>query len=101
MARIEINEALNVANKSYCNIIIIMTIREHFLQALYDMSERELRAIDRYEVGKQLNLPKEETDAIVDQLIDRGRITKIAGSGKIMLGLKEKKILDSEWRRVE
>jgi hypothetical protein len=78
-----------------------MTIPEHFLKTLYDLSERELRAIDRYEVGKQLNLPKEETDAIVNLLIDRGRITKIAGSNKIMLDLKEKKILDSEWRQVE
>ena len=78
-----------------------MTIPEHFLKALYDLSERELKAIDRYEVGKQLNLPKEETDAIVNLLIDRGRITKIAGSGEIMLDLKEKKILDSEWRQVE
>ncbi|HTH22894.1 MAG TPA: hypothetical protein VL854_11805, partial [Nitrososphaeraceae archaeon] len=67
----------------------------------YDLSERELKAIDRYEVGKQLNLPKEETDAIVNLLIDRARITKIAGSGEIMLDLKEKKILDSEWRQVE
>jgi len=78
-----------------------MTIPEHFLKTLYDLSERELRAIDRYKVGKQLNLPKEETDAIVNLLIDRGRITKIAGSGEIMLDLKEKKILDSEWRQVE
>jgi len=67
-----------------------MTIPEHFLKTLYDLSERELRAIDRYKVGKQLNLPKEETDAIVNLLIDRGRITKIAGSGEIMLDLKEK-----------
>jgi hypothetical protein len=78
-----------------------MTIREHFLKTLYDLSKRELRANDRYELGKQLNLSKEETDAIVDQLIDRGRITKVAGSSKIMLDLKEKKILDSEWRQVE
>jgi len=78
-----------------------MTIPEHFLKTLYDLSERELKAIDRYEVGKQLNLPKEETDAIVNLLIDRARITKIAGSGEIVLDLKEKKILDSEWRQVE
>ena len=78
-----------------------MTIPEHFLKTLYDLSERELKAIDRYEVGKQLNLPKEETDTIVNLLIDRGRITKIAGSGEIMLDLKEKKVLDSEWRQVE
>ena len=78
-----------------------MTTPEHFLKTLYDLSERELRAIDRYEVGKQLNLRNEETDAIVDLLIDRGRITKIAGSSKIMLDFKEKKILDSEWRKVD
>jgi hypothetical protein len=46
-----------------------------------------------------LKLPNQETDAIVDELSDRGRITKIAGT-KIMLSLNEKKILDSEWRRV-
>ena len=78
-----------------------MTIPDHFLKALYDLSERELRAIDRYEVGKQLNLPKEETDAIVNLLINRGRIGKIAGSDEIILDFKEKKILDSEWRQVE
>jgi hypothetical protein len=76
-----------------------MTVPEHFLKTLYDLSERELRAIDRYEVGKQLNLHREEADVIVDLLTNRGRITKIAGSSKIMLDLKEKKILDSEWRQ--
>ncbi|HEY7226766.1 MAG TPA: hypothetical protein VH481_01415 [Nitrososphaeraceae archaeon] len=78
-----------------------MTIRELFLKTLYDLSERELRAIDRYDVGKELNLPKEETDAIVEELSRRGRIRKMAASSKIMLSVNEKKILDSEWRRAE
>jgi hypothetical protein len=76
-----------------------MSIREHFLTKLYHLTNRELTPIDRYEVGKELNLPKQETDAIVDELSDRGRITKMLGT-KIMLSLNEKKILDSEWRRV-
>jgi hypothetical protein len=76
-----------------------MSIGEHFLTKLYHLTNRELTSIDRYEVGKELNLPKQETDAIVDELSDRGRITKIVGT-KIMLSLNEKKILDSEWRRV-
>jgi hypothetical protein len=76
-----------------------MSIREHFLTKLYHLSNRKLTPIDRYEVGKELKLPNQETDAIVDELSDRGRITKIGGT-KIMLSLNEKKILDSEWRRV-
>jgi hypothetical protein len=76
-----------------------MSIGEHFLTKLYHLTNRELTPIDRYEVGKELNLPKQKTDAIVDELSDRGRITKIVGT-KIMLSLNEKKILDSEWRRV-
>jgi hypothetical protein len=76
-----------------------MSIREHFLTKLYHLSNRELTPIDRYEVGKELNLPIQETDAIVDELSDRGRIRKMEGT-KIMLTLNEKKILDTEWRRV-
>lgn len=78
----------------------IMSIREQFLTKLYHLSNSELAAIERYKVGKQLNLPKEETDAIVDQLSERGVLTKVAGI-KIMLSPHEKKILDSEWHRVE
>ncbi len=74
-------------------------IRDHFLIKLYHLSKGELTTIDRYEVGKELNLPKEETDAIVDELSNRGRITTMAGT-TIMLTLDEKKILDTEWRRV-
>ncbi|HKQ22309.1 MAG TPA: hypothetical protein VJS91_09740 [Nitrososphaeraceae archaeon] len=66
---------------------------------LYHLSNRELTTIDRYEVGKELNLPKEETDAIVDELSNRGMITTMAGR-TIMLTPDEKKILDTEWHRV-
>ncbi len=76
-----------------------MSIRDHFLTKLYHLTNRGLTPIDRYEVGNELNLPKQETDAVVDELSDRGRITKMIGN-KIMLTLNEKKILDSEWRRV-
>lgn len=74
-----------------------MHIRKHILTKLYHLSNHELTPIDRYEVGKELNLPKQETDAIVDELSHSGRITKMAGT-KIMLSLNENKILDSEWR---
>ena len=76
-----------------------MTV-EHFLTKLYHLSNRELTSIDRNEVGKELNLSKQETDAIVDELCKRERITKMPGI-KIMLSPNEKKILDSEWRQVE
>ena len=74
-------------------------VRDQFLIKLYHLSNRELTTIDRYEVGKELNLPKEETDAIVDELSNRGRITTMAGP-TIMLTPDEKKILDTEWCRV-
>lgn len=71
-------------------------IRDQFLKKLYDLSNHELTTIDRYEVGKELNLPREEIDAIVDELSDIGRITTMAGP-TIMLSPHEKKILDNEW----
>ena len=74
-------------------------VRDQFLIKLYLLSNRELTTIDRYEVGKELNLPNKETDAIVDELSNRGRITTMAGP-TIMLTPDEKKILDTEWRRV-
>jgi hypothetical protein len=74
-------------------------VRDQFLIKLYHLSNRELTTIDRYEVGKELNLPKEETDAIVDELSNRGRITTMAGP-TIMLTPDEKKILGTEWCRV-
>lgn len=77
-----------------------MSVVEHFLTKLYLLSNGELRSIDRYEVGKELNLSKQETDAIVEELSERERITKMPGI-KIKLSPNEKKILDSEWRRVE
>lgn len=77
-----------------------MTVVEHFLTKLYHLSNRGLTSIDRYEVGKDLNLSKQETDAIVDELSERERITNIRGIN-IMLSPSAKKILDSEWSRVE
>ena len=77
-----------------------MTVREKFLIKLYELSKHELILLDRYEVGKELNLSKEEIDSVVDELSDTGRIKRIEGT-KIMLGPKEKELLDSEWRRVE
>ena len=74
-------------------------VRDRFLIKLYHLSKGESATINRYKVGKELDLSNEETDAIVDELSDRGRITKLLGT-KIMLSLNEKKILDSEWRRV-
>ena len=76
-----------------------MSVRDQFLIKLYHLSKAELTTIDRYEVGKELDLPNQETDTIVDELSNRGRVRKMVGT-KIMLSLNEKKILDSEWRRV-
>ena len=53
-----------------------------------------------HDLSKWTVLSKQETDAIVDELCKRERITKMPGI-KIMLSPNEKKILDSEWRQVE
>jgi Mn-dependent DtxR family transcriptional regulator len=64
-------------------------VRDKFLKKLYDMSRGELTTIDRYELGKELDLPKEETDAIVEELTEMGMIKKVAGT-KILLTLEGK-----------
>ena len=66
-----------------------------FLNKLYDMSEGELRSINRYEVGEQLDLPNGETDGIVVRLYARRMITKTVGTN-ILLTQEAKNMLDNE-----
>jgi hypothetical protein len=70
-------------------------ISDMFLNRLYDMSEGEIRSINRYEVGEQLDLPNAETDSIVNRLYARRMITKTAGSN-ILLSQEAKNMLDKE-----
>jgi|RhiMetdeSRZDD1v2_1073273.scaffolds.fasta_scaffold170119_2 hypothetical protein len=70
-------------------------ISHMFLNKLYDMSEGELRSINRYEVGEQLDLPNGETDGIVVRLYARRMITKTVGTN-ILLTQEAKNMLDNE-----
>jgi hypothetical protein len=70
-------------------------ISDMFLNKLYDMSEGEIRSINRYEVGEQLDLPNGETDGIVIRLYSRRMITKTAGTN-ILLTQEAKNMLDKE-----
>ena len=70
-------------------------ISDMFLNKLYDMSAGELRSINRYEVGEQLDLPNGETDGIVVRLYARRMITKTVGTN-ILLTQEAKNMLDKE-----
>jgi len=70
-------------------------ISDMFLNRLYDISKGEIRSINRYEVGEQLNLPNDETDGIVDRLRNSGMITKTTGTN-VLLTLEAKSKIDKE-----
>ena len=59
------------------------------------MTGGELRPIDRYEVGQELELDKLQTDHLVDQLSDIRMIEKIIGT-KIILSPETKQVLDTK-----
>ena len=59
------------------------------------MSEGDLKTFDRYEVGQQLGLDKEQTDAVVEELYGQRQLQKIVGT-KIVLTPPLKEVLDSE-----
>ena len=52
--------------------------QEQFLRKLYEFSKGKITPIDRYDVGKILKLPNDETDAIVTELEAAGKIKKVA-----------------------
>lgn len=66
--------------------------REMLLRKLFDLSKGKIIPIVRYDVGKELSLPNDETDAIVTELEAAGKIKKIAGI-KIMLTSEAKGFL--------
>jgi hypothetical protein len=72
-------------------------VSEQFIDKLYGMSEGELKTFDRYEIGLQLGLDKEQTDALVEELRAKRRIQKLAGP-VIILTPQEKEVLDNKKR---
>ena len=55
-----------------------------FLKKIYDLTGGELRIINQYQVGEGLALSSKQTDKIVDQLSDSGKIKETARN-KIIL----------------
>jgi hypothetical protein len=55
-------------------------VRELFLRKLYELSKGKIIPVVRYDVGKELNLPNDETDAIVTELEAAGKIKKLQES---------------------
>ena len=56
-------------------------VSESFIEKLYEMSEGDLKTFDRYEVGQQLGLDKEQTDAVVEEFCCGGGYFVSADSG--------------------
>ena len=65
-----------------------------FLDQLYEMSQGNLTPFDRYEVGYQIGLDKDQTDAVVEELAAERKIQKMTGT-VVMLTLEEKRVLDN------
>lgn len=55
-----------------------------FLKKIYDLTSGELRIINQYEVGEELELSSKQTDKIVYELSNTGMIKKVARN-KIVL----------------
>jgi hypothetical protein len=51
-----------------------------FLTKLYEKTQDKTQSIDRYIIGTELKLDKEQTDTIVDRLVSYDRISKGVGS---------------------
>jgi hypothetical protein len=66
---------------------------ESFVEQLYEMLGANLKPFDRYKVGYQIGLEREQTDAVVEELAVERRIKKMAGM-KIMLTPEEKNFID-------
>ena len=64
-----------------------------FVDQLYEMSEGNIRPFDRYAVGHQIGLDREQTDAVVEELSGTRRIQKMVGT-VVMLTPQEKNLLD-------
>ena len=43
-------------------------LSEEFIDRLYEMAEGDLKTSDRYEVGQELGLDREQTDVVVEEL---------------------------------
>lgn len=70
-------------------------LSEEFIDILYEMAEGDLKTFDRYEVGQELGLDREQTDAVVEELYGKRQLQKIPGT-KIVLTPLVKEVLESK-----
>lgn len=70
-------------------------LSEEFIDRLYEMAEGDLKTFDRYEVGQELGLDREQTDAVVEELYGKRQLQKIPGT-KIVLTQPVKEVLESK-----
>ncbi|MDW0169998.1 MAG: hypothetical protein QOA19_02420 [Nitrososphaeraceae archaeon] len=70
-------------------------LSEEFIDRLYEMAEGDLKTFDRYEVGQELGLDREQTDAVVEELYGKRQLQKIPGT-KIVLTPPVKEVLESK-----
>jgi hypothetical protein len=70
-------------------------LSEEFIDRLYEMAEGDLKTFDRYEVGQELGLDNEQTDAVVEELYGKRQLQKIPGT-KIVLTPPAKEVLESK-----
>jgi hypothetical protein len=70
-------------------------LSDEFVDILYELSEGDLRILDRYEVGQKLALDKKQTDAVVEELYGKRQLQKIPGT-RIVLTPAVKEDLESK-----
>ena len=67
---------------------------DEFLKKLYEMSRGDYKIIERYKVGKEIDMPNTQVDDIVDDHDNIGLIKKI-GETKILLTFEGKEQVET------
>ena len=58
----------------YLSIVAMIDDFGRYLRKLYEMSEGRMTTFDRYEIGRKLGLDGDETDEMVDELEELGKV---------------------------
>ena len=79
----------------HLSVVAMMDNSDRYLRKLYEMSEGHMTTFDRHEIGRKLGLDDDETDEIVDELEESGKIKTPLGN-TVVLSRAAKDMLDSE-----
>lgn len=77
------------------SIIAMIDDFDRYFRKLYEMSEGQMTIFDRYEIAGKLGLDDDETDEIVDELEDLGKVKTLLNR-TVVLSRGAKDMLDSE-----